>query len=101
MKRIVFSLIPIAFLATVAPANGVIVAQYDFEDTLFGTSTDSDLTSVYLYNPDGITTNGSDGVNVDKVVVEATVVPEPSTCAMIGLSAVLLGAIKCFRRKRS
>ena len=54
---------------------------------------------IYFYNPDGVTSTTGD--RIDKVDLVATVVPEPSTYAMIGLGAALLVGIQRFRRKSS
>lgn len=51
----------------------------------------------YFYNPDGAAI--STGLRIDKVQLQADVVPEPSTYAMIGLGAALLVGVQRFRRK--
>jgi hypothetical protein len=52
---------------------------------------------LYFYNPDGVTSTTGD--RIDKVQLQAVLVPEPSTWAMIALGATLLvGVQRCRRR---
>lgn len=52
----------------------------------------------YLYNPDAGST--SDSVRIDKIFLQADVIPEPATWTMFGLGAVLLVGVQRLRRKR-
>ena len=54
---------------------------------------------IYVYNPDGNAV--STGLRLDKFQLQADVIPEPSTYAMIGLGAALLVGMQRFRRKSS
>lgn len=54
---------------------------------------------IYFYNPDGVTSTTGD--RIDKILLEATVIPEPSTYVMIGLGGALLAGGRYLRRRRS